>query len=161
LRRLAIENGAGVWHRTISLFVLARHLGASVPEAYAMQIAAALAAAAVVALAWSGNAAAPIRYALLVLGSFLATPYLQDYDLVVGAFVVVWLVTSCEVVRDLRQPARIASALILIAPLAASVLVNTTGIALGALLLIPGFAVAARFAFGRTTAMSVAVQARA
>ena len=34
---------------------------------------------------------APARNAAVVIGALLATPYLQDYDLVVGAFVVAWL----------------------------------------------------------------------
>lgn len=147
LRRMAIEDGAGVWHRTISLFVFARRLGADVPMAYAMQAAAALAAAAIVARAWLRDVPAPARYALLVLGTFLATPYLQDYDMVVGAFVAVWLMASSEAASHVRRSALIACALIMIVPLFAAMLANTTGLALGALFLLPGFLLAARAAF--------------
>lgn len=147
LRRMAIEDGAGVWHRTISLFVFARRLGADVPTAYLIQAAVALAATAVVALAWLRDAPAPARCTLLVLGTFLATPYLQDYDLVVGAFVVAWLMASCEAAPHLRRTALIACALLLIVPLLAATLANTTGLALGALFLLPGFLFATRVAF--------------
>lgn len=143
LRRMAIEHGAGVWHRTISVFVLARHLGADVAAAYAIQALAAATAAAIVAVAWWREAPANVRYTLLVLGTFLATPYLQDYDLVVGAFVAVWLMTASQLVAQLRNSAVVASALILVVPLFASILANATGIAFGALFLIPGFALAA------------------
>ena len=147
LRRMAIEDGAGVWHRTISLFVFARRLGADVPMAYAMQAAVALAAAAIVARAWLRDVPAPTRYALLVLGTFLATPYLQDYDMVVGAFVVVWLMASSEAAPHLRRPALIACALILIVPLFAAMLANTTGPRARSAVPDPRFLLAARVAF--------------
>jgi hypothetical protein len=146
LRRMAIEHGAGVWHRTISVLVLARHLGADVAIAYAVQALVGVIAAAIVALAWWRDTPASVRYTLLVLGTFLATPYLQDYDMVVGAFVAVWLMAMSQALRHFRRPAIIGSALVLIVPLFASIVANTTGIALGALFLIPAFAIAARVA---------------
>lgn len=161
LRHMAVEDGVGAWHRTISLFVLARNLGADVPAAYAVQAAVALAAAAIVALAWLRDVSAPARYVLLVLGTFLATPYLQDYDMVVGAFVVVWLTASSEAASHLRHPVLIACALILIVPLFAAMLANTTGLALGALFMIPAFVLEVRFAFGAPVSVSVAAQSRA
>src|SRR6185369_16944888 len=103
LRRMAIEHGAGVWHRTISVFVLTRHLGADVAAAYTVQALVAASAAAIVALAWWRDAPANMRYTLLVLGTFLATPYVQDYDLVVGAFVVVWLMAMSQAAPWLRK----------------------------------------------------------
>ncbi len=146
LRRLAIEHGTGVWHRTISVFVLARNLGADVATAYATQALTGAMAAIIVALAWWRDAPASVRYTLLVLGTFLATPYLQDYDMVVGAFVAVWLMTMSQAAPHLRKPAVLASALILVVPLFASILANATGIALGALFLIPAFVLVARVA---------------
>src|SRR5690606_33121265 len=81
LRQWILEDGKDVFHRMLSVFVAARRLGLDVPTAYAIQAAVAVAAAAMVAVAWYRDAPAPIRYALAVLGTFLATPYLQDYDL--------------------------------------------------------------------------------
>ena len=52
LRTMTIEDGTGVWHRTISVFMLVRRFGADVPTAYAIQAIAAVAAAAVVAVLW-------------------------------------------------------------------------------------------------------------
>ena len=45
LRVAILEDGAGVWHRMVSVFVFARRLGAGVVTAYALQAASALVAA--------------------------------------------------------------------------------------------------------------------
>ena len=100
LRRTILEDGTGVWHRMLSVFVFARRVGAGVSTAYAVQTLTGLIAASVVALAWRRDVDEGLRCALVVLGSCLATPYLQDYDLVVGAFVVAWVV---------RAPAKITA----------------------------------------------------
>ena len=148
LRQTILEQGAGGWHRLVSVFVSARLLGADVLSAYVAQAAVGLVAAGVVALAWFRDAPAPIRYALLVLGTFLATPYLLDYDMVVGAFVAVWLTRPENVVHHSQRTVLITVGLVLIAPLFAALLTNTTGFALGPLFVIPAFVLAARAALG-------------
>jgi arabinofuranan 3-O-arabinosyltransferase len=156
LRTMAIEDGSGVWHRTISLFMFVRRLGADVPTAYLVQIVAGLMAAAVVAVAWFRDAPLPVRGTLLVLGTFLATPYLQDYDMVVGAFVAVWLVSASDLAHVPRRLAVAAAASILIVPLVASPIANAAGLALGALFLIPAFVLMARLAFGERENVRIA-----
>jgi hypothetical protein len=158
LRQTILEQGASGWHRLVSVFGVARLLGADVKLAYVVQAGAALIAAAVVALAWFRGAPAPIRYAALVLGTLLATPYVQDYDLVVGTFVVVWLTRPESLAYYSERAALIASGLVLIMPLAASLLTNTTGFAFGPLFLLPAFVLTARAAWAersvvRTTAV--------
>jgi len=148
LRQTILEQGAGGWHRLVSVFVSARLLGADVLSAYVAQAAVGLVAAGVVALAWFRDAPAPIRYALLVLGTFLATPYLLDYDMVVGAFVAVWLTRPENVVHHSQRTVLITVGLVLIAPLFTALLTNTTGFALGPLFVIPAFVLAARAALG-------------
>src|SRR5882724_6334804 len=91
LRTVILEDGTGVWHRMLSVFVFARRLGADVATAYALQGAFAMLAALFVARSWWRDDPPHIRNAMLILGTCLATPYLQDYDLVMSAFVVVWL----------------------------------------------------------------------
>ena len=144
LRQWILEDGKDVFHRMLSVFVAARRLGLDVPTAYAIQAAVAVAAAAMVAVAWYRDAPAPIRYSLAVLGTFLATPYLQDYDLVVGAFVVAWLFATPG--RFPQRPAMIASALILLAPIFAAPVGKMTGIVLGPLFLVPAFLLVAGMA---------------
>jgi hypothetical protein len=158
LRQTILEQGASGWHRLVSVFGVARLLGADVKLAYVVQAGAALIAAAIVALAWFRGAPAPIRYAALVLGTLLATPYVQDYDLVVGTFVVVWLTRPESLACYSERAALIASGLVLIMPLAASLLTNTTGFAFGPLFLLPAFVLTARAAWAersvvRTTAV--------
>lgn len=130
-------------HRIVSVFMLARSLGASLPVAYAMQAVSALAAAVVVAAAWLRNAPAPMRNSLLVLGAFLATPYVLDYDLVVGAFVAAWLTAATAMPAALARPASAAAALVLLAPVTAGILGKLTGIQLGPLFFLPAFVLAA------------------
>src|ERR1700761_3699901 len=91
LRTVILEDGSGVWHRMVSVFVFARQLGAGLGPAYALQAASALVAAFFVARSWWREDPAHLRNAMMIIGTCLATPYLQDYDLVMGVFVVVWL----------------------------------------------------------------------
>jgi hypothetical protein len=145
LRGTILEDGTGVWHRMVSVFVFARRLGAGVEFAYAIQIVAGLSAAVVVALAWFRDKPAPLRYSLLVIGSWLATPYLQDYDLVVGAFVIAWLVGRSRA-KDMAPEAVVASVLVLVLPILSVSLANVTGFAWGPLFLVPAFVIVARMA---------------
>ena len=148
LRHTILEDGSGVWHRMVSVFVFARRLGADVPAAYAAQAAMGLIAAGVVALAWLRNAPMPIKSAALVLGTLLATPYLQDYDLVLGVFAVVWLMRPEMLAHYSERAALIACGLILTLPLLASALGNMTGLAFGPLFLLPAFILTARAVLG-------------
>jgi hypothetical protein len=142
LRKVTLEDADAVWHRNVSVFMAAFRLGVGLSAAYAVQMIAALLAAALVAFAWFRDAPAPARNAAVVIGALLATPYLQDYDLVVGAFVVAWLW------RDgARQGTQMACALILLLPLLASSLAKLTGFALGPLLVLPALIVTAQAIF--------------
>lgn len=143
LRIWILEDGEGIWHRMVSIFVAARRLGVEPHLAYLIQGSVAFAAGAVVVFAWWRDAPAPIRYSLLVLGNFLATPYLQDYDLVVGAFVAAWLVGSAADRQQMRE-ATVAAFLVLLLPIVAGSFGKMTGFSPGPLFLIPAFVIAAR-----------------
>jgi arabinofuranan 3-O-arabinosyltransferase len=152
LREAVLENGVGVWHRMVSVFVAARRLGVGVPVAYGVQAVIALAVAAAVALAWHRDVPAAAKNALLVVGTFLATPYLQDYDLVVGAFVVLWLAELYP--AGMPKPVLLATGLTLIAPLAASPLANLTGYEFGPLLIVPVFVIVLRASLPKAPALA-------
>lgn len=154
IKSAVLEDGLGVWHRMISVFVFARRFGADVPVAYALQAVSAIAAAVIVARAWRKDAPAPLRNSLLVLGTFLATPYLQDYDLVVGAFVAVWLTSHATVRTDFERPAGIASSLVLLLPIVAAPLAKATGLALGCCFMIAAFALVAKAVAAARPAMA-------
>lgn len=146
LRQTILENGTGVWHRMVSVFVFVHRFGGDAWVAYAAQALAAIIAAAIVALAWWKDASPPVRNSLLVLGTCLATPYLQDYDLVVGAFVVVWL-AALYPANQLPKAALISAGLLLVGPLVAAVFGKLAGYAIGPLFIIPAFALMAHVAW--------------
>jgi hypothetical protein len=152
LREAVLENGSGVWHRMLSVFVAARRLGVGVPAAYGVQAVLALAVAATVAVTWHRDLPAAAKNTVLVVGTFLATPYLQDYDLVVGAFVALWLIELHP--AELPKPVLLAAGLILIAPLAASPLANLTGYDFGPLLIAPAFVIVLRAALAKAPALA-------
>ena len=143
-RQVVLEDGTQSWHRMVSVFMLARRIGADPQLAYAAQIIAGLAAAALVALAWFRDAPAPIRNASLVLGALLATPYLMDYDTVVCAFVAVWLMSPESLAKTPERQAMIAVSLLLLLPLLNPTLSQLTGLPLGALMISPAFLLTAR-----------------
>jgi arabinofuranan 3-O-arabinosyltransferase len=147
LRQMILEDGTGVWHRMVSVFVAARRLGASVEAAYLAQgIAGALACAAV-AWVWFRDTQACIKYAVLVLGTCLATPYLQDYDLVFGALVVAWL-WQCPVAEKSERALQVSAGLLLVLPLVAAALGKMTGLAFGPLFILLAFIVALQMSVG-------------
>jgi hypothetical protein len=157
LRTMILEDGTGVWHRMMSVFVMARHGGLDVAHAYALQAIVGSAAAGTIVVVWSRPVAAELRNALLLLGGCLATPYLQDYDLVFGAFIAAWLVSRGEASAGERMLAACPGALAVLAPLFAAPLANHMGIATGPLFFAPAFAIVATRALARTPRKSVAI----
>jgi hypothetical protein len=148
IRHFSLEDGGGVWHRSLSVFVAARRLGADVPSAYLVQTISGGIAALAVAAVWLRDASFGLRNATLLLGTCLATPYLQDYDLVFGALIVVWLAQDLDVQRMPELPLFLANAALLVVPLFAASLANWTGLELGPLAVLPLFLIAVRCGVG-------------
>lgn len=147
LRQIILEDGTGVWHRFVSVFVSARRLGAPVAVAYVVQAVAGAIACIAVASVWFGDAPPGVKKAVLVLATCLATPYLQDYDLVFGALVIAWL-WQCPVPYASGRVLEISAGLLLVLPLAAAALAQRTGLALGPLFIVPLFVVALQMSRG-------------
>jgi hypothetical protein len=110
-------------------------------------------AAALVAYAWLKDAPAPARNAAVMIGVLLATPYLMDYDLVLGAFIAVWLT---QLDPDAKGETRLAGASILLMPLLASPLAKVTGLAFGPLFVAPALMLIARALLARRAADAAA-----
>ncbi len=108
--------------------------------AYVIQASVGGLAALGVALVWFRGASAGIRNAALILGTCLATPYLQDYDMVFGALVVAWLWQDEAVRRMPEFPLFLACAAVLLIPLFAASLALATGLEWGPLFIAPLFA---------------------
>jgi arabinofuranan 3-O-arabinosyltransferase len=149
LRHVILEDGTGVWHRMLSVFVAARRLGADVQTAYWVQAIVAAFAAIAVAAVWFRDAPFGIRNATLILGTCLATPYLQDYDMVFGALVVVWLWHDEDMRQTPEFPLFLASAAVLLIPLFAASLALTTGLEWGPLFILPLFVIAVKCGLGK------------
>jgi arabinofuranan 3-O-arabinosyltransferase len=143
LRHVILESDVVV-NRMVSVFVAVHPLGTSVATAYAVQAVFALVASVAIALVWFRDAPAGIKYAVFLLGTCLATPYLQDYDLVFGALIVVWLWQQPLELYPSERALQITSALFLILPLMASVLARLTLLTYGPLFVLPLFVLAAR-----------------
>lgn len=137
LRAVILEDGSGVWHRMVSVFVFVRRLGGGVELSYELQMAVGIAAALLVGWSWLRNDPPHIRNAMVVVGTCLATPYLQDYDLVIGAFVAVWLKNAQQHSKIDARWFEAGAALVLLLPLLAAALANFSGLAFGPLFLIP------------------------
>ena len=140
LRAVILEDGTGVSHRMVSVFVFARHLGAGVAMAYGWQVVGALVAAVFIVRSWWRDEPAHIRNAVLLIGTCLATPYLQDYDLVFGAFVAVWLLMAEKDSQLQPQYIRGAIGLILLLPLLNAPIAKSFGPSVGTLFILPAFA---------------------
>ena len=146
LRRLILEDGTGVWYRFVSVFVAVRRLGVPVETTYLVQGIATVLAGVAVALVWFRDAPAGIKNAVLLLGTCLATPFLQDYDLVFGALAVAWIwqasTASATAPADNSERALIySSGLFLLLPLFAASLAHITGLSFGPLFIAPIFVV--------------------
>ena len=88
----AMNEGAVGFAKMQSAFAAARLLGAPLALAYGLQAAVALAVAATIAwAAWRRRYSLALGSAMLV-GALLATPFVLDYDMVLLAFPVIWLV---------------------------------------------------------------------
>jgi hypothetical protein len=132
---VVLEQGGTGWEKIQSIFSAVRMWGGSVPTAYAMQIALALMLAASLARLWQSDAAFELKAAALATGSLLATPYVLDYDLVVLAVAIAFLVRHGlnEGFRDYEISALAAAWIV---PLLSRGIDGVSGIPLGLLALL-------------------------
>jgi hypothetical protein len=157
LRQAILEDGTGVWHRFVSVFVAARQLGAPVEAAYVVQAIASAVACAAVAAVWFKDVPAGVRKAVLLLATCFATPYLQDYDLVFGVLVVVWLWQQPVEIYPSERALQACSGVFLLLPLVGAALAHLTNLTWGPVFILPLFALAVRAAFADAAAASAPV----
>lgn len=100
-RVIVLEQGGAGWHKMQSVFSWVRMWGGAVPLAYAAQGAIMLALAAGLAWLWRSPAAFALQAAALALAALLATPYSLDYDMMVLAPAIAFLVA---VLLPTRKP---------------------------------------------------------
>lgn len=129
-REIVLEKGDTGFHKIQSVFAAVRLLGGPVLLAYAAQaMVFALSAAAVVWL-WRSRRAFALKAAILIAGSMLATPYLLDYDLMIAAPAIAFLVAHA-LRKGFAPYEKSALAFVFIAPLLARALAEHMLLPLG------------------------------
>jgi hypothetical protein len=91
-RRVVLEQGNTGWEKIQSAFAAVRMLGGGIEPAYSAQLALTFAAAAGLVWLWRSRSSYELKAAGLACACLLATPYLLDYDLVVVAVAIAFLV---------------------------------------------------------------------
>jgi hypothetical protein len=143
INALLLEHGDNFWHRMPTVFAMMRLLGVSIAGAWTAQIGSAAGAAVLVALAWRNNTSLTLRGTVLIVASFLATPYAWDYDLVWLTFAVAWM--AAEAARTGFRPfEKIMLALTIAMPLLLSPIGSYTHVQIGPLVLWAMLALVAR-----------------
>jgi alpha-1,2-mannosyltransferase len=93
-RVIVLESGDTGWHKIQSVFSWVRMWGGPVSLAYAVQGAMTIAVGACLAWLWRSEAAYPLKAAALAIAVVLGTPYSLDYDLMVLAPAIAFLVAD-------------------------------------------------------------------
>jgi hypothetical protein len=144
-RTVALEQGNTGWHKIQSVFAWARMWGAPVAVAYALQATTVAALAAALAWLWRGGASYPLKAAALCLAAILATPYSFDYDMMVLAPAIAYLVAD-GTARGFAPWEKTVLALLWIVPLLARSIASVTLIPLGVPVMLAAFALVLRMA---------------
>ena len=129
-----MEAGDGFWHRMPTVFAFVRLLGGSIVSAYGAQIMSAAIACLIVIRAWRGDATIGRKAAMLVLATFVTTPYAWDYDLVSLSFAVTWLALD-GLKTGFRSWEKSLLALTIVTPLILSPFAAFTHVQIGPLVL--------------------------
>jgi len=145
-RTIVLEQGSTGWERIQSVFSAVRMLGGGIGFAYAAQIVVAVAAVVGSIWAWRKDLPFELRAAILCLATTLITPYLLDYDLVLLALPIAWLVLDGRAHGFLPWEKTMLFALWLL-PLVSRGAGSALHIPLGAPVLLLGFGIAIRRAY--------------
>jgi hypothetical protein len=140
---VVLEQGGTGWEKIQSAFSAARMWGASVHLAYTIQLTLALMLAASLAWLWHSRAAFELKAAALATASLLATPYVLDYDLVVLAVAIAFMVRH-GITSGFRDGEISLLAAAWMAPLLSRTIAGITGIPLGLVVLLTLYVVILR-----------------
>ncbi len=140
---VVLEQGGTGWEKIQSVFSAARHWGADVRTAYALQTLLALSLAGGLAWLWQSEAAFDLKASALASASLLATPYVLDYDLVVLAVAIIFFVRHglADGFRDYELSVLAAAWIV---PLLSRSVAGLTTIPLGLIVLMGLFALTLR-----------------
>ena len=146
-RTVVLEQGNTGWQKIQSSFAAVRALGGSVELAYAVQGAVTVAVVLAVAWLWHSKSNRRLQYAALITGALLATPYVLDYDMVVLAPALAFVLSHG---RDLgfRPWQKTVMALVYVAPFVTRMVAEATLVPLGLLAMVGFFAMVVGRAWG-------------
>jgi hypothetical protein len=91
-RSVVLEDGNIGWEKIQSVFSAVRMLGGSVAEAYALQSVVSTFVIGAIAWLWYSQSDTRLKYAALLSGALLTTPYCLDYDMVLIGPAIAFLV---------------------------------------------------------------------
>jgi alpha-1,2-mannosyltransferase len=142
-RTVILEQGDTGFFKMQSPFAAVRLWHGSVPLAYAVQGAAVLMVGFFLVRLWRSEAAFALKAAALLLGALISTPYLLDYDLMVMAPAIAFLV-SHGLERGFLSYEKTALAFCWVAPLLTRSLAEQIGLPLGLIALVMLFVLTLR-----------------
>jgi hypothetical protein len=129
-RIVVLEQGDTGWHKIQSVFSWVRMWGGSIPLAYAVQGAVTLTAGAALVRLWRSTAPFALKAAALCIAAILATPYSLDYDMMLLAPAIAYvLADGCA--RGFGPWEKTALAVLWLAPLVARSIAQVTYVPLG------------------------------
>ncbi len=149
-RTVILEQGDTGFFKMQSPFAAVRLWHGSVPLAYAVQGAAVLIVGFFLVRLWRSEAAFALKSAALLSGALISTPYLLDYDLMVMAPAIAFLV-SHGLERGFLPYEKTALAFCWVTPLLTRSLAEHIGLPLGLIALLTLFALAYRRAVAEGT----------
>jgi hypothetical protein len=85
-----LKNDSIIWDRMVTIFALVRLQGGSVWLAMVLQFIVTGATIILVSLVWRRGYSMPVRSSVLVLGTFLCSPYAFEYDLTLLLLPLAW-----------------------------------------------------------------------
>jgi alpha-1,2-mannosyltransferase len=134
-RRLLLENGDVGFEKLQSVFAAVRMWDGGIPLAYAVQGVASAAAVCGTAWVWRSSSDRDLKGALLIIATLLASPHVLDYDLMMLAPAIAFIV-SAGVAGGFRDYEISVLAAAWIVPLLSRSIAGVTGIPLGLLVLL-------------------------
>ena len=137
-REVVLERGDTGWHKIQSVFSWVRMWGGGVPLAYLIQATVSAAIAAALVWLWRSTASFPVKAAALLIGTLLATPYSLDYDLMLLAPAIAWLVMEASQ-RGFAPFEKTMLAALWLVPLLARIVAEATLIPLAVPLMLVAF----------------------
>jgi len=141
--RGVLDNQLISWTKFQSLYATLRLAGVGIGPAYGAQIVLSIAVAVAVGVTWWHRPALPLRAAVLVTGSLLATPYVFNYDLALLAIPIALLAMD-GYVRGWLPAEREILALTWLMPLVTVGIAETTNLQIGSLCVAALFFVSVR-----------------